>query len=338
MLNTVFYALINMSIFASIIGLLLLILRMIKFIPRLAIYWMWTLVLLKFIVPFSVSSRVSILNLTGSLVKKVIAVPGMKERSISLSMSNSIGAADTYFPVTFKTGQLEKIFSIASYVWIIGLAGSVILAGAIYFITCRRLKPATVGYSIPGMNIAADEQLFINKPVKYFNELSAKAAAPVYICKVIDTPMVQGIFRQRILIPISCLGDFGLKYIILHENVHVRRKDNFIRIVSLVTACIHWFNPLAWIFISKFTEDMELTCDLRAVKELTSDERKDYAQTLLAVGTDRQYRVMSAFGSSSINKRILSVLSYKKISVFSLALMLIFFTVAAAVLLTNPLK
>lgn len=338
MLNTVFYSLINMSIFASIIGLLLLMLRKIKYIPRQAIYWMWTLVLLKLIIPFSVSSRVSILNLTGSLVKKVVAVPGMEERSISLSMSNSIGAADTYFPVTFETNQVEKIFSIASYVWIIGVAGSVILAGVIYFITCSRLKSATAGFSIPGMNAAVDEQLYINKPVKNFNESSKKAAVPVYICEKIDTPMVQGVFRQRILIPKGCLGEPGLKYIILHENVHVKRKDNLIRIVSLLIACLHWFNPLAWIFMNKFTEDMEFTCDLRAVKELTSDERKDYAQTLLAVGTERQYRVMSAFGSSSIGKRVINVLSYKKISVFSLALILIFVTVVAAALLTNPLK
>ncbi len=336
MLNTVFYSLINMSIIASIIGLLLLILRKIKLIPRLAVYWMWTLVFLKLIIPFSVSSRVSILNLTGSLVKKVVAVPGMKERSISLSMSNSIGAADTYFPVTFKTGQLEKIFSIAAYVWIIGAVGSVIFAVIIYFITCRRVRSATVDFGIPGMNIAVDQRLY--RTDDYFNKLSSMVAAPVYICEEINTPMVQGVLRQRILIPKECLGDPGLKYIILHENIHVKRKDNLIRIISLFTACLHWFNPLAWIFMTKFSEDMELTCDLKAVKELTSDERKDYAQTLLAVGTEGQYQVMSAFGSSSISKRVINVLSYKKITVFSLTLMLIFVAAAAAVLLTNPSK
>lgn len=338
MLNTVFYSLINMSIFASIIGLLLLILRKIKLIPRLAIYWMWTVVLLKLIIPFSVSSRVSILNLTGSLVKKVVAVPGMEERNISLSMSNSIGAAETYFPVTFKTGQLEKIFSIASCIWIIGAVGSVILAGVIYFITCSRLKSATADFSIPVINTSVGEPSFISKHVKYFNELSAKGAASVYTCGIIDTPMVLGVFRQRILIPEDCLQNPGLKYIILHENVHVKRKDNLIRIVSLLTACLHWFNPLVWIFLKKITDDMELTCDSSAVKELSSDERKDYAKTLLTAGTERIYQVLSAFSNSSISKRVINVLNYKKITVFSLTLMLIFVAAAAAVLLTNPLK
>lgn|GEM_PF-314341 len=342
MLNTVFYTLINMSILASLIGLLILILRKIKPIPRQFIYWMWALVIIKLIIPFSISSRFSILNYSGFLVKKVITVPGMPESSINLSVTNSIGAAEDYFPVSFKTEQLQKIFSAASCIWIIGAAGSVILSVVIYFITLRRLKSAIKNLNLSHM-LTGGHLSFIDKSGEYIGELSAKATARVYISDLIDTPMVMGIFQQSILIPKDYLigsgfKHTGLKYIILHENVHIKRKDNFIRMVFILAACLHWFNPLVWIFMSKFSEDMELSCDLRAVKGLTSDERKNYAQTLLAAGTERQHWVMSAYGNSSIGKRVINVLNYKKLSVFSLVVMLIFFAASAAVLLTNPIN
>ena len=38
-----------------------------------------------------------------------------------------------------------------------------------------------------------------------------------------------------------------LNYILLHEYLHIRRFDCLIKIVAVVTVCIHWFNPLVWL-------------------------------------------------------------------------------------------
>lgn len=308
MLNTVFYSILNMSVMAAIIGLLIMVLRKSRFIPRLGIYCLWTLVLFKLLIPFSVSSDLSLLNLVRPLIKNVVTVPGIEERRFTVSMMNSIGTAETYFPVTYKTEQLENLFGIAAFIWIIGVFSSIIALMVLYLHANSQLGKVTL------------------------------VRANIYTGEMVDAPLVHGIFTQRIVLPEVYLNNQHLKYIILHENVHIKRHDNFLRTLAVLTACLHWFNPLVWIFLKGFIDDMELTCDLRAVKELSAEERKIYAGTLVEVASGQKLLMSAGFGRSNVKVRVMSVLTYKKLSLFALAVTLIFVAALSAILLTNPIR
>ncbi|OPX46043.1 methicillin resistance mecR1 protein [Ruminiclostridium hungatei] len=308
MLDTVFYSVVNMSITAGIMGLLILIFRKLPTIPKAGIYYMWALVLVRLLIPFSVSSRLSLLNFSGNLVKKVVAVPGTTGGNVSLSMSNSIGAAESYFPVTYKTDTLERIFKIAAVLWITGVI-SLILFGVIMLL-------------LSNLRLRAVELVRQN----------------IYTGAAVESPMVHGFFRQRILIPETLKGDNRLNYILMHERVHIKRHDNLLRLAGLLAACVHWFNPLAWIFFKLFIDDMELTCDIRAVKGLSPGERKNYAHTLMTLGAGQNTVLSAAFGQANVKSRILNVISYKRLSVFALIMTLIFVAAASVVLLTNPAR
>lgn len=308
MLNTIFYSVLNMSITASITGLLIIMLRRLKLIPGMGIYYLWSLVLLKLLIPFSVSSRLSLLNFAGSFVKRVVTVPGTEEQGISLSMTNTIGTAGSYFPVTHKTKQLESIFETAAFIWIAGAVISVSAAAVIYVLASKRLRTA----------VPVTDNIFTGK--------------------MVDSPLVHGFFRQRILIPDEYFEKSGLKFILLHENVHIKRHDNLVRLIAVITCCLHWFNPLVWVFLRLLVDDMELSCDIRAVRDLTNPERKAYAKTLLGVGTGQDYLISAAFGETNIRNRVINILNYKKLSIFSLAVTVIFLTAATIILLTNPVR
>ncbi len=308
MLNTVFYSILNMSVMAALIGLLIMVLRKSRLIPRLGIYCLWTLVLFKLLIPFSVSSDLSLLNLVRPIIKNVVTVPGIEEHSFTVSMMNSIGTAETYFPVTYKTEQLENLFGIAAIIWIIGVFSSIIAVMVLYLLANSQLGKVT---------LVRDN---------------------IYTGEMVDAPLVHGIFTQRIILPEVYLNNQHLKYIILHENVHIKRHDNFLRTLAVLTACLHWFNPLVWIFLKGFIDDMELTCDLRAVKELSAEERKSYAGTLVEVASGQKLIMSAGFGRSNVKVRVMSVLTYKKLSLFALAVTLIFVAALSAILLTNPIR
>jgi len=64
------------------------------------------------------------------------------------------------------------------------------------------------------------------------------------------------------------------RYILLHEQIHIRRKDYIIKILAFLILSIHWFNPLVWIAFRLMSKDMELSCDERVLKEMDENIKK----------------------------------------------------------------
>jgi beta-lactamase regulating signal transducer with metallopeptidase domain len=249
------------------------------------------------------------MNLTGSLIKKVVSLHMLQGKGINLSATNAIGAADTYFPVTYKTEQLKTVFEITAFVWIVGAVGALLAVTILYYLTSRELR-----------------NTFLVKDNIYSSEM-------------VQAPIVQGIFRQRIIIPEDYIDkEEQMKYVLLHEIVHLRRHDNLLRLMAALTACIHWFNPFIWIFMKLFIDDMELTCDIKAVKTLSMEARKQYARTLINVSSRQHIFMSAAFGKANVKVRVMNVLTYKKLSILALAATMIFVIVVSAILLTNPVR
>jgi len=125
-----------------------------------------------------------------------------------------------------------------------------------------------------------------------------------------------------------------LEHIVRHEKTHVRRLDNLWRIIGFLTACIHWFNPLSWVFLKAFLNDLELACDEMAVSGYGVEERKEYARTLLTCSQSKSLLV-SAFGGAKVRTRIENVLSYKKMTAFSAIGFTLLVLVITFTLITN---
>lgn len=109
-----------------------------------------------------------------------------------------------------------------------------------------------------------------------------------------------------------------LRHILCHETMHIRRKDNWIKAVMLVTLCLHWFNPLVWIMSKYLASDLELACDEAVLRHYDKEDeiRKNYALSLLtmAITGNRPTLLYSAFSKTEVERRIQSVLQYRKTS------------------------
>ena len=309
MLHTVFYYTLNMSLTSCFVITPLLLVRLIRPLPKRIIYPLWTLAFLRLIVPFAPSASWSLFNFTGGLVKRLVTVESFNKMPITadLAMMNSIGAAESYIPVTYKTESLRQIFMTGSVIWGIVTAALLLTSVILYALTHGELK----------------------KTVLLRNNL--------YSSDMLLSPVLAGIFRTKIILPSSLNPDSPEgQMVVAHESVHRRRLDNLWRVLAVGITCLHWFNPLVWVMLKTFFTDMELSCDEAVIKKYGEAERKAYASALLHFAEDKRVLISSAFGRSGVKVRIVNVLNYKKLTTIGIIVSAIFLLAMAAALMTNP--
>lgn len=291
-----------MSITAGLTGLFVVLIRAIKKIPRRLTVFLWLVPFLRMTIPIGLNNPYSLMSLLSRFSTRSVVVYKPYENT-AFSMTNYLMAADTYFPITYKVNVLNRVFYIASTVWIIVFA--VIFALLI------------VNYSLSKSEIKSASHLRDN----------------IYVSDKILSPAVYGIIKPKIILPASH-KERDLELILLHEKTHIRRGDNLWRIIVISVVVVHWFNPLAWIFLKLFLADLELSCDECVLAKLGKARVKEYALTLLEhrqVGSV----ISSSFGGAKIRARIENILSFKKMTWFSFAVIIVLIAVIFWVLLTN---
>lgn len=264
--------------------------------------FLWLVPFLRMTVPLGLNSPYSLMTLLLKITTKTVVVFQPTE-DISFSMMNSVMAANSYFPITYKVNILDDIFGVASIIWIIVSLSILLMLIIIYATTMHEIKDST-----------------------HLKE-------NVYLSEKVTSPAVYGILRSRIILPVS-YKNRDVELILQHEKAHIRGLDNLWRMIAFMVVALHWFNPIAWIFLRAFLADLELSCDERVLVRIGPDHTKEYATTLLEC---RQGPTVfaSAFGGARIRTRIENVLSFRKLTWISLMVFVALIGVIFYVLLTN---
>ncbi len=96
-----------------------------------------------------------------------------------------------------------------------------------------------------------------------------------------------GVWRTRrpvILLPESIaehLDAEELETLMLHELVHVERRDNALGNMQMALSCLFWFHPLVWFLSRRLMAEREQACDERVLE--VGGERGSYASSILKV-------------------------------------------------------
>ena len=149
--------------------------------------------------------------------------------------------------------------------------------------------------------------------------LACKTSDGCYGGACVTAPFTLGILRPRVYLPDDLHGT-ARQAVLLHEQTHIRRGDPLTKPLFYAVACLHWFNPLAWLAFCTFERDMEAACDEAAVRGRPLPERSAYCETLLQFAVQGQ-RVPGSltFGQGSVKGRIVHLLHYRRLGAGALA-------------------
>lgn len=326
---TLFPAVFNMSITASVAVIAILIFRIFfitfkisfKKIPAFVFYAMWIVVLFRLLCPVSFTSDLSYFSRFESPVDHIVSNASAMEFIPTDIVTTNHPAVDT--PVDFADHLINYYMpdgeeqsadrpltapvAIATNIWFLGM-----LCMAIYGIhSFIKLKKQLVG--------------------------SVRTKDNIYLCDYISAPFVMGFIKPKIYLP-SSLSEKEAEYIILHEQQHIRRFDHIFKLLAFIALTIHWFNPVVWLAYEFAMRDMEMSCDEAVIKKMGEDIRSSYTQSLLNFATGRHIFAGAplAFGEGDIKTRIKNLYSQSEATVVNTLFVALLAALLVFALAVNP--
>ncbi len=311
-MSGIFLKLLNLSISASWLVLVVLALRLVlKRAPKWVNVLLWGMVALRLMLPFSIESALSLIPSAETLSPEVVRfdpaptiTSGVEliDNAVNPALSESFAAA----PLA-SVNPLYVWTYLAGWVWLIGLAAMLLYALVSYLRLRRR-----VSASIP-------------------------LRENIYVCDEVPSPFILGIVHPRIYLP-SALDEAQRGSVLSHERAHLARRDYWWKPLGFALLAVYWFNPLLWLAYTLLCRDIELACDERALCGMDAGQIKDYSSALLACSVPRRMIAACplAFGEVGVGARVKNALRYKKPAFWVVAVSVVVCTVVAVCFLTNP--
>jgi hypothetical protein len=167
------------------------------------------------------------------------------------------------------------------------------------------------------------------------------------ISTIIDSPAAVGLFRPMILLPQSFLTRFSeeqLEQIIYHEAAHLRRWDDWTKLLQEFSQAILFFNPVVWWIGHKLDLNREIACDDWVMVE-TNNDWHGYSDCLLKVLEAVQLKnnapasASLMMAKSRIESRIKRLVTQERptTSMSFMGVFPLFLIFAAVLLLGNPI-
>ncbi|HBG0352563.1 TPA: M56 family metallopeptidase [Clostridioides difficile] len=128
----------------------------------------------------------------------------------------------------------------------------------------------------------------------------------------VETP---AFFNSCVLLPPHEYKLKELDWIFRHELMHFKSRDLYLKYVILFLKTVYWFNPFIYIMDKHIDLDCELYCDERVLKNRNSEEKKDYALTILNAmrkGSNTSNKFIAGLHKQSdIKKRVMNMFNEK---------------------------
>lgn len=112
------------------------------------------------------------------------------------------------------------------------------------------------------------------------------------------SPAVCGLFRPVILLPQSLVDNLSreqLRAVLLHEVIHLRRRDVWVNCAQALLQIVYWWHPLLWLANARIRRVREEAVDDEVMLALR-DDAEIYAPTLLEVAKFAFRRPLASLG------------------------------------------
>ncbi|WP_062049637.1 M56 family metallopeptidase [Bacillus sp. JCM 19034] len=195
----------------------------------------------------------------------------------------------------------------------IWLVGTVIASLRVYYVHQTFIKKLKANYvSIPNDHFA---QSLLSKNIK---EMNLQTNIKLTFCQVNISPILVGVVKPTIVLPMYDIPDDELDMIIKHELTHFKKKDLWVKQAMLLAMILHWYNPLIYVLQKELTKWSELSCDEDVVIRMSHAERKKYGETILNImhraNQDSEFDFLGvtfAAGQRNLKSRLTNILKVK---------------------------
>ncbi len=308
-------------------------------------YYIWLLLVIRLMVPFTFQSPLSIQNLFPITEEQLIRlqqdniwIDGTSGQADSVTEVNSQISADskpvhnskamnTLTPEA-NTGKTPKPLKMDNrmtltdrslpillmLLWLSGMAVILLYTIVINIAFVLTVKREYVPLNNPRILAVLEECK---------NITGIKDNIRLFTASLNRSPSLYASFHAKILVSeaqLEQLSDQEIKYVFLHELSHYKRKDILVNWVITLLQIVYFFQPLIWIAFRIMREDCEISCDAEALRYLKQEEHLYYGRTLiklLKLLTETKSNFLPAtagLGSRKANyrRRVLMISNYKK--------------------------
>ena len=292
-MSNFFFVVLAASFYASVAALVILLLKNVLK-QKLNAQWhylIWAILIVRLLIPFAPQSSFSFFNV----------VPEITQLHSVEILTPILGQNESSPEISGKTNPQEVASSVVlrhylPYVWILGIIIMLLWLSVTYWLLRRNLKTN----SIP----TDSRMLLLLKQCQA--QMGVIRHIQLVTQTVVNSPSLFGVIHPKILISpeMTGIGDKEMRYILMHELGHYKRKDIFINHVLLVLQIVHWFNPLIWYCFKRIRADMEVATDECVLSVLASTEHRAYGHTLLAI--------LERFHTPTLAPKLLGMVDDKK--------------------------
>lgn len=310
-MTDLFVALFNGSIAAGWLVLALVVLRpLLKKAPRWICVALWGLVAVRLLCPFSLESALSLIPSAQVISPDIMTDPTPTIHTGIQAVNNTVNPVlqEHFAPqVGASVNPLQILLPIYAFVWAAGVVGMAVYALVSWLRLRNRVKTAV------------------------------RLQKNVYQSEWTLSPFVLGLLKPRIYLPFA-IPEGDMEHILAHERAHIRRKDHWWKPMGFALLALHWFHPLMWLAYILLCRDIEVACDEKVIRQMDTQQRADYSQTMLRSSADRRSIAACplAFGEVGVKARIKNVISYKKPAFWIVVIAMILCIILAVCFLTNP--
>lgn len=309
MLKNIFVYLLHNSIAVCVVILTVFAVRLfLRRAPKKYSYILWSIVGIYLLCPIRLSSPISIYSLLNN-----VSDTFLEHHSLPLNAKNFADKNKTYNEKNQKTkdSNKSKFDNVSSTNKNQKTKQNQNNTAGTENISQSLTVTTTAYIWLCGCIVLLVRNLFLIWRTKQTVLMAIRRKDNIYESECISTPFVIGIVRPKIYIPFN-LSEQEREYILKHEQYHIRRKDQIIKICAYILCVIYWFQPLIWFAYFVMIRDMEMSCDEYVLKNSKSDIRAAYSTSLLKLATKTEdfNAGLPAFGESDIRKRVKNIMKF----------------------------
>ena len=240
-------------------------------------YYVWTLPLVLYLVPFAFSLPAGAGKEAASAGVSSGAASAGAPASAAASQAVQ-GAAEAAAPGFFQLAEawLEQAMPVLAWAWALG---------TVFTLAVRLVDNCSLGASLKKCAAPCSPE---GRAHQKFQEALAEAGIPqgrveLVVCPGVESPLLLGLWKAKVVIPREDYSDSQLEMMLRHELTHYRCRDLWYKAAALVVAAIHWFNPLTRLMLRDLDRSCELCCDRRTTRGMSPSGRRQYGRMLLDV-------------------------------------------------------